>query len=75
MTNVPVWYVAELHGALRTNSAFGLHPTMLMVNVALADAPGAMSPSTIGNAPGAVTVGVQRGPESCFSENPVICVA
>jgi len=74
VTNVPVSYTAELHGTLSVNSEFGLHPTILTVNDALADAPGARSPSIAGVAP-AVSFAVHDGPDVWVSVNPLSCVA
>jgi hypothetical protein len=48
VTNVPVSYIAELHGMLKVNCEFGLQPTMLTVNTALALPLVGISPSAIG---------------------------
>lgn len=59
---------------MMVKTEFGLQPTIRMVMDALAEAPGAMSPNAIGKALGAVIVGVQCGPDTCVSVNPLICV-
>src|SRR5882757_1358539 len=48
VTNVPVSYIAELHGTLKVNCEFGLQPTMLTVITALALPLVGISPSAIG---------------------------
>lgn len=57
------------------NSANGLHPERLTMNVAVLLPLAAMSPNEIGKVPGAVTLGEQEGPQTWVNVKPLIWVA